>query len=131
MNRDPVNTAVRKATRQRQFGRDSVCTHCGEGRLPTLIEKNHPGGRAHDPDFTGPLCHNCHDIVTESQRRGAVPMTRQANELDREIARLQSLATFHEDFAAAEDRAAERLERFRDFLDTEWPEWRERWENHK
>jgi hypothetical protein len=58
-------------------------------------------------------------------------MRPQANELDREIARLEALATFHEDFAASENRAAERLEKFRDFLDAECPEWRERWEKQK
>jgi hypothetical protein len=77
------------------------------------------------------VCLNCHAIANGGQRRGAVPMAHQANELEREIARHMALATFLEDSAEAEDRAAERLEEFRDFLDAEYPEWRERWENQK
>ncbi len=131
MDRAPIDTAARKAIRLRRFGRDAVCISCGEDRLPTLGDRHHPGGRAHDPDFTGPVCLNCHAIANGGQRRGAVPMAHQANELEREIARHMALATFLEDSAEAEDRAAERLEEFRDFLDAEYPEWRERWENQK
>jgi len=143
VDRDPIKTAVRNAKREQRLGSDAACGLCGLAELaalrvvtdPALIDavlqalraRHHPGCRAHDSELTIILCLNCHAIVTESQLRGAVPMVPQPNELERQIARQRALATFFQDLADAEDRAAEALEGFRDFLDAEFPEWRERW----
>jgi hypothetical protein len=69
--------------------------------------------------------------VTDSQRRGAVELALQANVLDRAIARHRALAVDLRDAADAEDRAADRLEKFRAFLDTELPDWPTRWEKQE
>jgi hypothetical protein len=69
--------------------------------------------------------------VSESQRRGEVDLAPQANVLDLEIACRRALAVDHHDAGDAEDRAADRLQRFRAFLDTELPDWSARWEKQK
>jgi hypothetical protein len=92
---------------------------------------HHPAGRAHDPDRKSDLCLNDHAVVTESQRRGVVELAPQANVLDRAIARHRALAVDLRDAADAEDRAAERLEELRAFLDSALSDWRARWGEQK
>jgi hypothetical protein len=69
--------------------------------------------------------------VTESQLRGDVEPAPQRNLLDREIARHRALAVDTRDAADAEDRAAESLESFAEFLDAEFPTWRDSWKGRK
>ena len=123
-------TAAREARRLKRLGPNAACVRCGEDR-PEALEWHHPGGRAHDPDRKSHRCRNCHAVATESQRRGVAELAPQANVLDCEIECRRSLAVDHRDAADAEDRVADRLERFRAFLDTEFPDWPARWEKQK
>ncbi len=148
MDRDPVQTASRAAKREQRLGADPACAWCGRGNavllrpIPKgsdldqyvrvrLLEMHHPSGRAHDPKLAICLCFICHAIATESQLREAVPLAAQTNPLDREIARRRVLATFHRDSGEAEDRAADGMECFREFLDRTYDDWRDRWEQYE
>jgi len=148
VDRDPIETAVREARREQRQGRDAACVLCGVRDLETLrevrkgsplaapirkilLEEHHVYGRANDPDFICTLCRNCHARVSESQLREKVPMKRQENILGRAIARRKASACFHRDAARADDREAEELESFSDFLKSEFPGWRARWKRRK
>ncbi len=147
MDREPTKTAVRNAKREQRLGRDAACAFCGlkepAALLPvtdlavadalrqTLLERHHVLGRAHDSELTIIVCRNCHAIVTESQRCGAVPMRPQANVLDRLIACLRSVAALLEDARNAVERFLEDLEVFASFLDAQLPSWRKLWRNRK
>jgi hypothetical protein len=58
-------------------------------------------------------------------------MTAQPNVLGRQIARHRALAAFHRDAAESEERAAEDLGEFVEFLDARYPAWCKRWRNKK
>jgi L-fucose isomerase-like protein len=51
-----------------------------------VLEKHHVLGRANYPQLTICLCFTHHAIVSDVQRRGAVPMMLQTNPLERQIA---------------------------------------------
>ncbi len=148
MDRSPIETAGREARRELRLGRDASCLLCGVRDLETLrevrkgstlfssirkilLEEHHICGRANDPDWKCILCRNCHARASESQLREKVPLKLQENVLDRKIARRKALACFHRDAARAEDREAEELEDFADFLDSDNPGWRARWKKRK
>jgi len=121
MDRDPLKTAVRTLARENRLGEGpKVCIRCGYAdplaligvkikwiRLhknflpPSLFENDHIVGRNHDPDFVFPICRNCHAEVTELRRRAGITMQFQPDRNEREALRLEALAFFHEDTAAA------------------------------
>ena len=103
---------------------------CGEDR-PDALEVHHPGGRAHDPARESDLCKNCHAVVTEAQRAGCVLLAPQRDPLKRKISRHRALAVDLSDASNAEDRDATWSEKFRSFLNDEYPDWLERWEKRK
>lgn len=138
VDRDPTRTAAREARRRKLLGPDASCALCGVRWLEMLrnacaglLEKHHVLGRAHDPELTIVLCHNCHTRATEAQRRGEVPMKPQSNVIDRAIAALKSLEAFLEAALDALARWIADLEGFLKFLDTKFPSWRKRWEEWK
>lgn len=120
MDHDVLKTAARKLGRQNRLGDGpKVCFRCGyadpffipvkkkwielhKDVLPrSLFEKDHIVGRNHDPDFTFPICRNCHAEVTELRRQAGISMQFEPDEQEREVLRLEALAFFHEDTAAA------------------------------
>jgi hypothetical protein len=145
LDRDPVKTAVRRARRQQRLGSEASCAFCGvadqeslrivddpkliERIRQILLERHHPLALAQDPDLTIILCRNCHALATESLRCADVPLEIQGNPLDRQIARGKAWGTFHGDAARSEDRMVEELEEFLTFLDDQYGDWREKWEN--
>ena len=53
---------------------------------------------------------------------------RWSKRLDRVVAILMGVAAFLRNLAATFDRLIEYLKAFIEFLDAEWPVWRQRWE---
>ena len=132
MDREPIKTAVRTLARENRLGEGpKVCIRCGyadplaligvkrnwihvhKNFLPqSLFEYDHIVGRNHDPDFTFPICRNCHAEVTELRRRAGITMNFQPDAREREALRLEALAFFLEIVAAALRRwAAEKRSR--------------------
>ena len=126
MDRDPPQTAKRRATRQRRIGADAACLYCGES-APETLENHHPLGRAHDRKLTIVLCRNCHAKANESQRLTSTPMAAQSNVLDRLFACLRATEAVLHDLLHAVERLSNQLESFMSFLDKTLPNWREVW----
>ena len=125
MDKDPIGTASREMQRLARLG-DSpyVCILCGctdpvtlirvradwleaRGAPRNLFHDHHIVGENHDPDLTVLICRNCHAKATEGLLRAGVSMMEESDRNTREALRLEGLAEFHEDVAAALRRWAE------------------------
>jgi len=96
-----------------------------------LLERHHVLGQKNFPQLTIILCRNHHAIVTEFQRRGAVPMTLQTNPLDRQIASLGNVSALLQGMLEAVEEFRTDLEEFREFLDDRFPNWSDLWKEWK
>jgi len=96
-----------------------------------LLERHHVLGRANHPQLTIILCRNHHAIVTEFQRRGAVPTTLQTNPVDRQIASLGNVSALLQGMLDAVEESRTELEEFRAFLDASLSDWPDLWKEWK
>jgi hypothetical protein len=67
----------------------------------TMFEKDHVVGRAHDPEFTFPICRNCHAIITDERLRAGISMLPETDDNERAVLRLEALGLFEEKTAEA------------------------------
>ncbi len=122
---DPFKTARRSLRRRARLGaipRACILCDCidpvalipvsksqleAKGLPATLFEKDHIVGRAHDPEFTFPLCRNCHAIITDERLVVGITMLSEPDDNERAALRLDALALFEETVAEALRRWAE------------------------
>ena len=116
---EPVRTAVREARRRTRLGEQPhLCILCGETDPVTLIAKtrewlatrgvpasvfeaHHVSGEAHDPDFTFPICRNCHAKAHEGLLQAGITLRPAASPWIRDALRLEAIAMFFEMLASA------------------------------
>lgn len=130
MDKDPIKTVARRATRKRRLPDDAVCIHCGQEELECLkakklLEEHHVLGVAHDAEVTVALCRNCHAIYSDDQIREGVQLQPQANLIETAIAMLQGLAAFFRRLVDGFERMIEMLQTGVLRLDASHPDWRE------
>jgi hypothetical protein len=130
-DRKPIRSARRKVRRLARLGSGPhVCPFCGcsdpvtlipvtqewliaKGVPTTLFQYHHPLGEQHDPEFTILICRNCHAKATEGLLRADVSMLSEPDTVSRVVIMLRGSAENHRNWAAADDRMADLLERSR------------------
>jgi len=130
MEKNPVKTDARRAKRERRFGKDARCAHCGTGSLEclipvkaSLVEGHHAVGRANDPDLEIPLCRNCHALATERQMQADVSLTPPKTVLHKIVEVLKSLGAFFGQLTEKCFEWAQQLAQFIAALDARYPTW--------
>jgi len=86
IDQNPMETARRLFRRQEQHR----CLICGR----QAREQHHIAGKAHDRQFTSPLCQAHHDIATEDLRRAGVDMRKTSSSVERVRRALQATSIF-------------------------------------
>lgn len=146
MERDPIGSDARQATRERSLGPEAVCVLCGEVDVAvlrrvdatpfkaaldkvhpgiwTLFERDHVAGRAHDAALTLVLCRNCHGKLTFVRMAAGISMQSMPTALERNMLILRGLALFFPKLGATCDRMADELERQVAGLDRDQKNWR-------
>ena len=129
---DSIAKETRIAKRERLFGDDPVCVHCGLANIASLmavqrsiLEAHHIVGRANDEDLTVPLCRNCHAEITEGYRDAGVPLNRPPTFLHQLAAILRALGAMLTALGQKCTAWAEALIRLIERLDAALPSWRE------
>ena len=79
----------------------------------TLFQHHHPLGEQHDEEFTILICQNCHAKAREGLLLADVSMLPEPDEQSRVILMLRASAYHHREWADANERMADLLERSR------------------
>jgi len=118
MDHNPIRTAVRRM--RRAEGTD-VCCFCGRkdrvtriqasGRFRRQLERHHVVGRKHDSELIIQVCRHCHDLLTEGLLREGISMLFEPNRVTRAANILKAQAAFLEEFANAQRRLADTLQK--------------------
>jgi hypothetical protein len=132
MSYDPHGAAARMHRRRQKLGPDATCLCCGEADLTmltkgnrSLLERHHPLGQAHTPEFTVVVCRNCHARLSAHQLDEGVPLDGQRTVLERAVAMLQALIAFLKDVAEFFLALVLKVVRCIAGLDAHHPTWRD------
>jgi len=130
---DPMDAARRKHRRQQRLGRDAVCVTCGEQNgdkltriSRSLLERHHVLGASHDAELTIVVCLNCHARFSAAQQDDGVPLTSEANLLERGIAIMSAAGSSLKVMGDAFLEWSERGRKIVHGLDQDFREWRNR-----
>lgn len=148
MERDPIGSDARRASRARKLGPDAVCVLCGDvdpallldisvakvkaeldavyPRLSRLFEMDHVVGRAHDPNLTLALCRNCHWKIGLLRMAGHVSMRPAPTSIERNLMILRAFEVLFPKLGTACSRMAGELERQVAGMDQDTPGWRKK-----
>ena len=129
---DPMDASRRKHRRQQRLGPDAVCVTCGERnlnallRVPrSLLERHHVFGAAHAEE-TIVVCLKCHARFSAAQQDDGVPLTSEANLLERGLAMMAAAGSSLKVMGDAFLEWAERGRAIVRGLDEDFREWRKR-----
>jgi hypothetical protein len=131
MTTNPMQTAARRARRDRRFDHDAACVRCGITAPETLVpvkrrflDDHHVCVQANDDALTVPVCRNCHAILTEAQHAAGVVFQTPPTILHQVAS---ALASFFAMLHALCERGmawAHALSELASDLDTAYPAWR-------
>jgi hypothetical protein len=130
---NPIRGDARRARDRRRVPPGAACAVCGE-RDPSVLRRaetgvlqgDHPGGSANDPELVVVLCLNHHHLVTLAQRNAGVEWRQDPERSvpERLESVLRGLAVFFELLARRLMGWADDLGAFVAALDSHCPAWR-------